>query len=541
MTETFLRELYGAIPAGYWWYLWTLAPDGTRTTHWVNSVEETISMWEKLSKQHINVYYPVAFTDKRGGKNRRIKAAEAAGAVAFVADVDFAVEPDDPRPPCTAEAMKFVKALPIAPTVIVNSGHGLQLVWMLAEPWFAEPEKLIFLFAAWGAELQARASRAGYQIDAVHDVARVMRLPGTWNVKRAPVRAYIVEADYSLRVTVDQVQAAVSASTPPLTPRADLDSLGDEEALRVSLDDLPLAKLEAVRASSPEFEDTLTHTRADMRGKSLSEFDMSIAVQLLNVGWSDSEITAAIHYHRKLHGDTRKVDGKRLDYYARTIKKAKELVAPQNKLLSSDTDRSERIQMIAEALDAPLTNVQKIVGPPGVFRFWFGERCVEIPAEQMQRQQLFIGRVYDLTNRPPVALPTRPTKKQKMTWRDMLIALAEVAEEIDGGVEVTLDGEMVSLIKGWLEDRKIVEVEPGVVIEHYDNPLIRSGCLWFRIESLRGWMRAQGIRMEHKELLRRLRALGATRATFKVQLTKEKQSTKSFWGLPVEKLGVTPE
>lgn len=79
------------------------------------------------------------------------------------------------------------------PTMIIVSGHGVHLYWRLIEPiydldsWTDLQKSLIVLF--------------GETADAaIHDPARVMRVPGFWNVNgEQPTKCYIHQADPSRR------------------------------------------------------------------------------------------------------------------------------------------------------------------------------------------------------------------------------------------------------------------------------------------------------------------------------------------------------
>jgi hypothetical protein len=70
--------------------------------------------------------------------------------------------------------------------MIVVSGHGVHLYWRLLEPitnlgrWTAIQKRLIEMFGA---------------DKAIHDPARMMRLPGFMNVNGDPSRCYIHDAD----------------------------------------------------------------------------------------------------------------------------------------------------------------------------------------------------------------------------------------------------------------------------------------------------------------------------------------------------------
>lgn len=84
------------------------------------------------------------------------------------------------------------------PSSIVRSGHGLHPYWRL-EPeagvtdWQAGDALAIAAakdrVTRWGRLVQAEAAKLGGKVDSVHDLARVLRVPGTTNQKKAKTAA----------------------------------------------------------------------------------------------------------------------------------------------------------------------------------------------------------------------------------------------------------------------------------------------------------------------------------------------------------------
>ncbi|MCL1599151.1 MAG: YfjI family protein, partial [Actinomycetia bacterium] len=103
------------------------------------------------------------------------------------------------------EARQFVEnSAPWRPALIVNSGHGWHFYWRLAEP---VAEDLDVLLAAWRGFWEAKAKSAGKSIDPVFDSARVMRIPGTWNMKNlaVPVRVTVEHVDTAARYDASDI------------------------------------------------------------------------------------------------------------------------------------------------------------------------------------------------------------------------------------------------------------------------------------------------------------------------------------------------
>jgi len=191
-----------------------------------------------------------------------------------------------------------------------------------------EREQAARVAAGWIELLRSEARQRGFGIDAVQDLARLMRIPGTLNTKGgsvAPCTGYPDQVHhqdgplYDLEVLAERVQRV------PLAATAVRDALGD------GVDDIemrpdpspPFAKWNALMENSPQFKKTWHKNRRDGRAPtwSQSDWDQSIASQAEMAGWSDQELADTIRAFRKMHGDP---EGKadRLDYVKRTIRKA---------------------------------------------------------------------------------------------------------------------------------------------------------------------------------------------------------------------------
>ncbi|MEO2091577.1 MAG: DNA-primase RepB domain-containing protein, partial [Gemmataceae bacterium] len=93
--------------------------------------------------------------------------------------------------PAEVVALLKRKKMP-PPTLVVDSGHGTHLYWRLVEAvtFASDDERAVF---------EAVVAGVGKQIggDHTHDLARLLRLPGTWNCKRFPWPRCEVQAHLS--------------------------------------------------------------------------------------------------------------------------------------------------------------------------------------------------------------------------------------------------------------------------------------------------------------------------------------------------------
>ena len=546
--------MYGAAErADRHWYAWLMWPDGRRKSMWCHTVRGMLDVATAPQTSNANVYYPLACADHPGTAAQRIcatgdpkKQVVATASLALAADVDFLGEKHPQAPAGEDEALSLIADFPLRPTIIVNSGNGLQAIWVLGEPATFEGDAARVEFQelarGWGALLLEIAGRRGYKLDSVHDLARVMRWPGSTNVKdpNAPKPVRIVEFAPDQRPTMAEIEALAAppgdfsdetgeTASPGAKAAPGSPMTTTRPAERVS--GVPWEKFNVMEVVSPEFADTIYHRRKDLAGRSLSEWDMSIANQLVAAGWTDDEIVATLAYHRERYGNREKLPRKRPDYYATTIRKARAYQSKRGAISDPAADRAAKIVAVAEELDIPLTNIQLITGPPGVYRLWVENLCVEVPDERMLQQNYVAAKIFSLARRAPKPIaPSR--KKGAISWQDIANAISAAAEEIEGDPETTLDGEIWGLVEGFSEGKVVSEIPPGQLVENDALPFVRGDRLWFRVEALRAWMRGNDIRMRKAELLSRLTALGGIARNHKVRVGRSEKIAKRFWGVP---------
>lgn len=128
--------------------------------------------------------------------------ASLAGAlVGLWLDVDVrdpAAHKSDQIPETREQAFDLIYEMPRPPTVVVSSGYGLQAWWTFAEPFLirSDADRLEAGRAAagWVSVANHRAQKHGWKMDPVGDLARVLRIPGTFNRKGAEPKAVEVVA-----------------------------------------------------------------------------------------------------------------------------------------------------------------------------------------------------------------------------------------------------------------------------------------------------------------------------------------------------------
>lgn len=431
----FLEYLTETSTAPYYFHLWRL---GRKLTSWYKPHEITRAA-SQVAIAEDDIYIGVGLDSLDRGRTARLTEANAIGRFGFVADLDvkeggFATKD---------AALEFADALADQPSIVVDSGGGIQLWWVFAEPWlFKDDEKSIAIEIAQGfhAVLSQEAAKTGVRLDAVWDIPRLMRIPGGLNHKRSIAQEVrIVKLSAKIDGHLTQYRA-----TKHVTPAREVRTIGDEKddldhfcrGHGNSTDWVP----ELSRTLDQQFEQVCTDwertfnmTRRDarLRGKSASEYAFSLAGQAAWAGFPFSKILIALVEFYRHHG----IQGKenRLDWFIQTIRKAAATNPAQGELAVVKLGAADAIEDAFHQETVGLSAskvVAKLMGVPDIDRFiqWgtdpavFGVvikgRKIEVGnAEDIFQQMKWRSRLYENNCWMP---PMKP-----VDWNKVLHSLQE--------------------------------------------------------------------------------------------------------------------
>lgn len=105
------------------------------------------------------------------------------------------------------------------PAVMIWSGHGVQPLWLIEDDdaVFTGPEdraRAATLLKRWRRLVETVAGQRGAAVDAVFDLARILRIPGTTNYKSEPV-AVVATHGYGAPLTLNEIDEVLDAYGVP--------------------------------------------------------------------------------------------------------------------------------------------------------------------------------------------------------------------------------------------------------------------------------------------------------------------------------------
>jgi hypothetical protein len=446
----------------------------------------------------------------------RGKASDVVGLVGLWADIDFGPNHKGKNiPPDLDTATHIIERLGVPPSIVVHSGHGLQPWWLFKEflPVPMPPEDAVTLklhiaddpvrlSERWGATIKAVAHANGYTVDSVHDLARVLRPPGTMNRKAKPVQVTAVASDPLLRYEPDYlesmcvemtVQGALLRSTDSAPSSGTLD-LRPGRQLTVNL-----AQVERMTAVDTRFKATWNGKRRDLPDGSASSYDMALAHFGVLLEWSDQRIADLIYLWRIMYSrDPQKAA--RRKYIEDTIHKARQRRDEEQAVEEiTEPSQSQSPPPAGAKSDNPtdpsradiLARLQKVLRVPIARWVQYGAADADYTLILDDGRAIVIGPVEAVTS------PTRfrnavyqtvgilPPRVKNSTWDGVCRYLAIIRETIENPEE-SREAEAVEWVTAYLaagEGRHICTEGLDIAIEK-KALLRRAGRLHIRLDGV---------------------------------------------------------
>lgn len=212
LAKDFLQTLYGNESSGYL-TLWT---SEDKKTKWykVQEIESAVNDAMKL-REFKNVYFGLGLRKENLGEYKRGSNEDIVSLPCVWIEIDIkgGIHAAD-NLPTAEEVQSILNTFPLEPSIINHSGGGLHCYWLLDQPAriynkknMQSAERMLTRFQSVFIRL---ARTMGLKIDNTADLARVLRVAGTFNRKGkpTPVRTRLFKPDnrYSIMELLESIQ-----------------------------------------------------------------------------------------------------------------------------------------------------------------------------------------------------------------------------------------------------------------------------------------------------------------------------------------------
>lgn len=530
-----------------------------KRSSWFQSLEEAA---EYAIRSRSNVYFGVSIAAERYSARQRLHSTDrpAKAMCGLQTDIDFGDQHKKKNyPPDEASAFELIGDIPLKPTIVTRTGGGLHAYWCFNEIWTfandAERAAAQALARRWHHLVLAAAEARGWTLDNVSDLERVMRLPGTFNVKdKKNPRPVTIHEATSWRYEPDEFNTflqQVADDTPPVSrgtskpapppPEPPVELVDGDIKLSLAAEP-PWEKFNALLANDRKAKDTWEHRRKDFKDQSGSSYDQAMANFCVRAGYNLQETANVLIAMRRKHGDENLPRKMRQGYFRNTYQKAFDTFHEQAQFSSKRADVQKRFEdgklEAATALDefneimgTELTDVVRLQGDNAVYLFRLNDgRTFRLSTQQVFRYPDFRKAYLDVM---PKLL--RPMKAWE--WEDGPLALLISHIQQEGKTEHFDEGSDASRMRGWVEDyfdSQEVHAELNAETAKRGFPWKDDdGTMYLRADRLRVYIgRKLDLKLKPREVWELLKAAG-----LEPDLKKVKGANKAVrcWRLPAPK------
>ena len=545
----FLTALWGNPPPGVI-LIWTL-PEKEST--WYTRLDQVNQDVEHHA--HEDVYTGVGIANRNGNRfttQKRLTEEEVSGLAGMWADIDWAhpVHRKPNLPPTQEQALATLEEALLEPTLLVDSGHGIQAWWLFEHPWiFQTPEDQEMGRRAaqwWHQHIKGLYTARGWTTDSVFNLDRIMRLPGTWNNRdpgeRRPVEIIRErEQRYTPQEFLDLAPEDFQTSTPPpgrTGPRKQGQNRratnGNAGNGGLELDpeaDPPLLKLDALRKANLKFRGSWEQDRKDMADQSPSAYDLSMATMAMQAGWSDQEVVNLLICWRRKHDHDLKL---RENYYVVTLEKAKEpfeIAQAEEQLnealLLSPEDLPEVLKETLETLfRVDIIRIVRYAGDPPIYYMYTKQGDITLgEINSITSQTVFRNMLATVTG-------VWITAVSRKAWDKRVQALLWACEEIDVGDASHPTQETNAWLEEYLLEKPPREEDEWEKAAEAKRPFILHGKVHIFLDDFRKWLDFHiGEQVTSHALGRRLKQCQARTERINVRVGNSRTS-RTTWQLP---------
>ncbi|HQQ66661.1 MAG TPA: hypothetical protein PLO55_11070 [Thermotogota bacterium] len=501
----FLDVLYPDLDStGLFLLIWSKGD--SKESRWFQSAKEAEDYARGLS--NADVYFGLGLSGKECGRFNRCEANEVKAIPGFWADIDFIQGDGHEKKNLPGSFDDALKIIPEShkPSIIVHSGGGLHCYWLFNELLVfdksEERDNAARLLRDFQNHLRDKARSFGWDMDKTHDLSRVLRMPGTKNLKyNSEVWIYRTAdqrynpSDFEMFLSEDEAE--------PLSGK----SIVDKGSIDMGTP-FPYEKFYVLQSNIDKFKTSWEHKRR-AQDQSQSAYDMSLATFASDAGWTPSEIAVMLYENRKKYSPMTLDKHSWPDYYARTISNAMKPASVEEPPVNIDIENTSKeaiLKDVSEALKLSVSDFVKITTTPPTYQITVGGNAIDIGRiDNLLNQRKFQAQIIDAIGLYPATI-----KKTKSTpgWDGIVQSLITARREADPGRENTRIGETMSWISTYLSNVSVASDEQFV---DHETPLSSHEEIWIPSASFRKWVRAQKFSsLEKDDYGKRMLEIGCT-------------------------------
>lgn len=561
----FLSAIFGKKPVNDLICIWQLnktGPEEVSTRHFYADIPQAATFATRQKEAGTDVYFGVATvaTKPRSGRGKH-DAMAGIGGVHLDIDVahpDKRVHKKGNLPPTIDAAIELVHSIELPVSMIVNSGYGIHAYWLFKDFWtFAgdneaeERKEAAKLIETWQRMFKWRAAKNKWDVDSVHDLTRVLRIPGTMNYKipESPVMSSISFLDNDRRYTtadfeglLDTLRTQLPKAKPTnarvqatnvtqLKPDIDapwkqVDIIVDDNA------DIRAATFEALMANSKKFKRTWERKRQDLPDQSRSSYDMALANLCIVNGLTDQETVNVMIAHRRKYGDP----AHRIDYYQRTIfdaasvhRQARERITAAH---APADDYNVLIDHLYTILGFRIEKIEKhLTAVPQFIMYFTADKYINLgDALSLLEQSAFRRHIGNAIGH------VVPRMKDDLWWptSQKLMNLAQDKPVADAMTEL---GEVKEMIEQYLDEFLVKEIsltKHRQAAAHYQPAYLGDAVCISALYFWRFAKHAFGFKKTKTELMTFLYRIGAERVVHSIRDERGEVKSVSVMSLPAK-------
>jgi hypothetical protein len=506
-----------------------------------------------------DVYFGLGISPKDYGRARRCRTDQVCGIAGLWADIDLAgPNHKSSNLPKDATDLKLALADIPRPSIVVASGGGVHCYWLFDKAWYFadgsnDRERASVMETALVHAIRANCAKHGWKLDGVQDLARVLRVPGTFNGKNPsrPTTVKFVSApespDLLVRYTVDALTDALRANIPQSstfshsdtqsgrTAPSDAKQRHSNHVTEDTFTKMPFEKFDMLASVEPRFRQTWEHARKDLNDTSLSSFDYSLANFALQAGWTDEEIRSLLIAHRKKWCADLKYDG----YYTLTIQNARkttrsavamemigEIPSKEDDNRPQEQRNADILATLSDRLGIELTHVIRYTSDPPQYRIETDTGSVMLGGVRgLIEESLFRNAVADCTRH---FLPS--IKKE---WGRIAQLLLDCCEDVSLGDGSTSYGQIAGWIDEYLDEHTVLESADLISLAPFKTTHNAESRTVIVGPEFKKWIASKyDEKIDGKELGRLFRLFGAEPKTMPFKKSDDSYTTRYCWILP---------